>query len=121
VPSSRRYPGCLGRAAAVCEALERGPADGDSGRSNRHRLTHLPLPPFLRTCWVTTSRISLSDNLKPGPVVDGAGMAALWFVIALYNPILTARPWQLERASAKLASRLTYRDQRLKGFAICAL
>ncbi|WP_419730014.1 precorrin-3B C(17)-methyltransferase [Lichenicola sp.] len=48
--------------------------------------------------------LSLSDNLKPWPLVlqrlraaAGAG-----FVIALYNPLSQARPWQLGAALAEL-------------------
>ena len=44
--------------------------------------------------------ISLSDNLKPWEVVTSRLAAALTadFVIALYNPISQARPWQLGKA-----------------------
>jgi precorrin-3B C17-methyltransferase len=52
--------------------------------------------------------LSLSDNLKPWPVVERRLelAATAGFVIALYNPISRARPWQLERAFAQLASVL---------------
>jgi precorrin-3B C17-methyltransferase len=44
--------------------------------------------------------ISLSDNLKPWPLVEQRLLAAAeaGFVIALYNPISKARPWQLGAA-----------------------
>jgi precorrin-3B C17-methyltransferase len=44
--------------------------------------------------------MSLSDNLKPWPVVTARLEAVLRadFVIALYNPISAARPWQLGAA-----------------------
>jgi len=44
--------------------------------------------------------ISLSDNLKPWEVVTQRLQAAAGagFVIALYNPISRARPWQLGAA-----------------------
>lgn len=52
--------------------------------------------------------LSLSDNLKPWPIVlqrleaaAGAG-----FVLALYNPVSRARPWQLGQAFERLASIL---------------
>ncbi len=50
--------------------------------------------------------LSLSDNLKPWDVVVRRLEAALAadFVVALYNPISKARPWQLGEA-LKLAAR----------------
>ena len=44
--------------------------------------------------------ISLSDNLKPWEVVTRRlrGAAEAGFVIALYNPLSAARPWQLGAA-----------------------
>jgi cobalt-precorrin 5A hydrolase/precorrin-3B C17-methyltransferase len=44
--------------------------------------------------------ISLSDVLKPWPVIERriAAAAAADFVIALYNPLSRHRPWQLQRA-----------------------
>jgi precorrin-3B C17-methyltransferase len=52
--------------------------------------------------------VSLSDNLKPWPVVlrrlELAAEAG--FVIALYNPVSTARPWQLGAALDALRARL---------------
>ena len=44
--------------------------------------------------------ISLSDNLKPWELIELRLLAAAGagFVIALYNPISKARPWQLGRA-----------------------
>jgi precorrin-3B C17-methyltransferase len=44
--------------------------------------------------------MSLSDNLKPWGVIEDRLRAAAGagFVIALYNPISKARPWQLGRA-----------------------
>src|SRR5262249_27984820 len=67
--------------------------------------------PASRRCWRVAARVgaplghdfcalSLSDNLKPWPVIerrlDAAAQAG--FVIALYNPISQARPWQLTAA-----------------------
>jgi precorrin-3B C17-methyltransferase len=48
--------------------------------------------------------ISLSDNLKPWPVIAKRLRAAAeaGFVLALYNPASTARPWQLGAAFATL-------------------
>ena len=44
--------------------------------------------------------ISLSDNLKPWELIEQRldAAAAAGFVIALYNPISKARPWQLGQA-----------------------
>lgn len=49
--------------------------------------------------------LSLSDNLKPWDVVVNRLRAALTadFVVALYNPISRARPWQLGAALALAA------------------
>jgi precorrin-3B C17-methyltransferase len=52
--------------------------------------------------------ISLSDNLKPWDLVRQrlTAVAQAGFVIALYNPISRARPWQLGEAFALLADLL---------------
>ena len=52
--------------------------------------------------------ISLSDNLKPWTLVERrlAAAAEAGFVIALYNPISRARPWQLGRAFELLRAHL---------------
>jgi precorrin-3B C17-methyltransferase len=104
-------PGVFGMAAAVCEALERGPAEW--------RQVDIAIIPGVSAMLAVAARvgaplghdfcaISLSDNLKPWPVVEQRLelAAAAGFVIALYNPISRARPWQLERAFAKLGSVL---------------
>ncbi len=52
--------------------------------------------------------ISLSDNLKPWTMIEKRlrFAAEAGFVIALYNPISRARPWQLGRAFALLGAHL---------------
>lgn len=52
--------------------------------------------------------ISLSDNLKPWTLVQTRlrAAAAAGFVIALYNPLSRARPWQLGAAFALLLEAL---------------
>jgi precorrin-3B C17-methyltransferase len=52
--------------------------------------------------------ISLSDNLKPWKVVLErlTAVARAGFVIALYNPISKARPWQLGAAFERLREML---------------
>src|SRR3712207_101326 len=59
------------------------------------RSTLFPYTTLFRSC-----AMSLSDNLKPWDVVEVRLRAALAadFVIALYNPISSARPWQLGAA-----------------------
>ena len=104
-------PGVFGMAAAVCEALERGPA--------QWRQVDVAIVPGISAMLAVAARvgaplghdfcaISLSDNLKPWPVVEQRLelAAKAGFVMALYNPISRARPWQLERAFVKLGSVL---------------
>jgi precorrin-3B C17-methyltransferase len=100
-------PGVFGMAAAVCEAVDRGPA--------AWRDVELTVIPGVTAMLAVAARvgaplghdfcaISLSDNLKPWTVIERRleAAASSGFVIALYNPISRARPWQLERAFAQL-------------------
>jgi precorrin-3B C17-methyltransferase len=100
-------PGVFGMAAAVCEALDRGPA--------AWREVEITVVPGISAMLAVAARVggplghdfcamSLSDNLKPWTVIERRleAAASAGFVIALYNPISRARPWQLERAFAKL-------------------
>lgn len=71
--------------------------------------------------------ISLSDNLKPWPVVQARlrAVATAGFVISLYNPLSQARPWQLGAAFELLrevlpggttvvfATAVTTKDERI--------
>lgn len=104
-------PGVFGMAAAVCEAIDRGPA--------AWREVELTVIPGITAMLAVAARvgaplghdfctISLSDNLKPWTVIERRLEAAATggFVIALYNPISRARPWQLERAFAQLSGFL---------------
>jgi precorrin-3B C17-methyltransferase len=52
--------------------------------------------------------ISLSDNLKPWELVERrlAAAAGAGFVIALYNPVSRARPWQFGNAMEILRRQL---------------
>jgi precorrin-3B C17-methyltransferase len=52
--------------------------------------------------------LSLSDNLKPWETVEARlrAVAGAGFVIALYNPVSRARPWQLGRALEVLREAL---------------
>jgi precorrin-3B C17-methyltransferase len=98
-------------AAAVCEALEHGPP--------AWREVELAIIPGVTSMLAVAARVgaplghdfcalSLSDNLKPWPVVEQRlqAVAAAGLVIALYNPISRARPWQLDRAFEILSLRL---------------
>jgi precorrin-3B C17-methyltransferase len=104
-------PGVFGMAAAVCEALERGPA--------AWRDLDVIVIPGVSAMLAVAARVgaplghdfcalSLSDNLKPWSVVEQRleAAASAGFVIALYNPISRARPWQLERAFERLRGML---------------
>lgn len=96
-------PGVFAMAAAVCEAIDKGPAEWKS--------VELVITPGVTAMLAVAARIgaplghdfcaiSLSDNLKPWEVITRrlrlAAEAGL--VIALYNPISRARPWQLGEA-----------------------
>jgi precorrin-3B C17-methyltransferase len=100
-------PGVFAMAAAVCEQIESGPA--------AWRGLDVEIVPGITAMLAVAARVgaplghdfcalSLSDNLKPWPVVerrlDAAAQAG--FVIALYNPISRARPWQLTAALERL-------------------
>ncbi len=97
-------PGVFAMAAAVFEALDR--ADHD-----RWRNVAVEVSPGVSAMQAAAARagaplghdfcaISLSDNLKPWEVVLRRLRLAAEadFVIALYNPISRARPWQLGAA-----------------------
>lgn len=96
-------PGIFAMAAAVCEAIDAEP--------RRWRDVELSIVPGLTAMLAVAASvgaplghdfcaISLSDNLKPWELIEKrlslAAQAGL--VIALYNPISRARPWQLGRA-----------------------
>ena len=96
-------PGVFAMAAAVCEAIDLGPA--------AWRAIDLVIVPGITAMLAVAARIgaplghdfcaiSLSDNLKPWPVIESRlrAVAEAGFVIALYNPISKARPWQLGTA-----------------------
>jgi precorrin-3B C17-methyltransferase len=104
-------PGVFAMAAAVCEQIEAG---ADAWRS-----LDVMVVPGVTAMLAVAARvgaplghdfcaISLSDNLKPWDVVERRldGAASGGFVIALYNPISRARPWQLGAAFARLRRHL---------------
>ncbi|MGV1792237.1 precorrin-3B C(17)-methyltransferase [Rhizobium sp. A37_96] len=96
-------PGVFAMAAAVCEAIDHGPAEW--------RGVDLVVVPGITAMLAVAARIgaplghdfcaiSLSDNLKPWPLIERRlrTVAEAGLVIALYNPISKARPWQLGKA-----------------------
>nr|WP_316655754.1 precorrin-3B C(17)-methyltransferase [uncultured Gellertiella sp.] len=104
-------PGVFAMAAAVCEAIDAGPAEW--------RDVDLVVTPGVTAMLAVAARIgaplghdfcaiSLSDNLKPWEVITRRLelMAEAGMVIALYNPISKARPWQLGAAFELLRSVL---------------
>ncbi len=96
-------PGVFAMAAAVFEAVEAGPQEW--------RTLEIAVLPGVSAMLAVAARlgaplghdfcaISLSDNLKPWPLVLRrlTAAAGAGFVIALYNPTSRARPWQLGAA-----------------------
>ncbi|MDI9698613.1 precorrin-3B C(17)-methyltransferase [Burkholderia cenocepacia] len=101
-------PGVFAMAAAVLEALDEAL---DEARDPQWAAVDLRVEPGISASLATAAQagaplghdfcaISLSDNLKPWAVIETrlqhAAQADL--VMAFYNPISRARPWQLDRA-----------------------
>ncbi|KQV16400.1 precorrin-3B C17-methyltransferase [Rhizobium sp. Root1203] len=106
-------PGVFAMAAAVCEAIDSGPVEW--------RDIDLVVLPGITAMLAVAARtgaplghdfcaISLSDNLKPWNIIEKRleGAASAGFVIALYNPISKARPWQLGKAFEVLRAHLPH-------------
>ena len=104
-------PGVFAMAAAVCEEIEAGP--------DAWRTLDVAVVPGITAMLAVAARIgaplghdfcalSLSDNLKPWSLVEQRLDAAAdaGFVIALYNPMSRARPWQFGNAMERLRRRL---------------
>jgi precorrin-3B C17-methyltransferase len=104
-------PGVFAMAAAVCERIETGPESW--------RALDVAIIPGVTAMLAVAARIgaplghdfcaiSLSDNLKPWDLVlrrlEAAARAG--FVIALYNPLSRARPWQFSQAIEHLRKHL---------------
>ncbi|KKB12351.1 precorrin-3B C17-methyltransferase [Devosia geojensis] len=105
-------PGVFAMAAAVCEAVEAGPSEW--------RALDIVIVPGVTAMLAVAARVgaplghdfcvmSLSDNLKPWPVITARlkAAAAAGFAIALYNPVSRHRPWQLGEALEILRAILT--------------
>ena len=103
--------GVFAMASAVMEAVETGNAEW--------RWLDIEVVPGISAMFAAAARIgaplghdfcaiSLSDNLKPWDVVAHrlSAAASAGFVIALYNPLSRARPWQLGAALDLLRSLL---------------
>jgi precorrin-3B C17-methyltransferase len=101
-------PGVFAMAAAVLEALEQ--SDDPAWHA-----VELVVLPGISAAQAAAARagaplghdfctISLSDNLKPWAVIERRLDAAAGadFVLALYNPVSKARPWQLDSALSLL-------------------
>ncbi|HTH99748.1 MAG TPA: precorrin-3B C(17)-methyltransferase [Acidisoma sp.] len=104
-------PGVFAMASAVFEAVEQGP--------EAWRTLDIQVIPGISAMFAAAARIgaplgadfaviSLSDNLKPWNLLlfRLAAAAAAGLVLALYNPISRARPWQLRAALKHLGTVL---------------
>ena len=104
-------PGVFAMAAAVCEEIESGPAGW--------RALDVTIVPGITAMLAVAARIgaplghdfcalSLSDNLKPWELIERRldAAAGAGFVLALYNPVSRARPWQFAAAIERLRRHL---------------
>jgi precorrin-3B C17-methyltransferase len=104
-------PGVFAMAAAVFEAVDAGDPSW--------RELDIRVQPGISAMFAAAARIgaplghdfcaiNLSDNLKPWDLVERRLRLAAQadFVIALYNPLSKARPWQLGRAFELLREEL---------------
>jgi precorrin-3B C17-methyltransferase len=104
-------PGVFAMAAAICEQIATGP--------DAWRALDVVFVPGVTAMLAVAARVgaplghdfcalSLSDNLKPWPLIerrlDAAAQAG--FAIALYNPVSRARPWQFTGAVERLRRHL---------------
>jgi precorrin-3B C17-methyltransferase len=116
-------PGVFAMAASVCEAIETGP--------EAWRALDLAVVPGITAMLAVAARagaplghdfcaVSLSDNLKPWELVERRldAAASAGFVIALYNPVSRARPWQLAKALALLGRHLPHATPVIFGRAV---
>jgi len=96
-------PGVFAMAAAVCAEIEAGPP--------AWRELDIAIVPGITAMLAVAARVgaplghdfcalSLSDNLKPWELIERRLEAAVraGFVVAIYNPVSRARPWQLGAA-----------------------
>jgi len=104
-------PGVFAMAAAICEQIEAGP--------QAWRALDVSVVPGITAMLAVAAGVgaplghdfcalSLSDNLKPWDLIERRldAAATAGFVIALYNAISSARPWQLGAAFERLRRHL---------------
>ena len=104
-------PGVFAMAAAICEAIEAGPP--------AWRALDVTIVPGISAMLAVAAcagaplghdfcALSLSDNLKSWDIIERRLDAAAdaGFVIAFYNPVSRARPWQLASAFERLRRHL---------------
>jgi precorrin-3B C17-methyltransferase len=104
-------PGVFAMAAAMCAEIETGP--------EAWRALDLVILPGVTAMLAVAARVgaplghdfcalSLSDNLKPWELIERRldAAASAGFVLALYNPVSRARPWQLGTALERLRRHL---------------
>ena len=104
-------PGVFAMAAAICEAIETGPPPW--------RTLDVTIVPGISAMLAVAARagaplghdfcaLSLSDNLKSWELIERRldAAASAGFVIAFYNPVSRARPWQLASAFDRLRRHL---------------
>lgn len=104
-------PGVFAMAASVCEEIEQGP--------EAWRALDIAMLPGITAMLAVAAKagaplghdfcaISLSDNLKPWSLIERRldAAASCGFVIAFYNPVSKARPWQLGEAFLRLKRHL---------------
>lgn len=104
-------PGVFAMAASVLEAIATGP--------EAWRALDIAVVPGITAMLAVAARagaplghdfcaLSLSDNLKPWELIERRldAAASAGFVIALYNPVSRARPWQLSKAFTLLSRHL---------------
>lgn len=100
-------PGVFAMAAAVCEVIDSG--------AEAVCAIDLTIIPGVTAMLALAARVgaplghdfctlSLSDNLKPWSLIERRlnAAAGAGFVLALYNPVSRARPWQLGAAFRRL-------------------
>jgi len=104
-------PGVFAMAAAVCAEIEAGPPVW--------RELDVAIVPGITAMLAVAARVgaplghdfcalSLSDNLKPWELIEQRleAAAGAGFVVAIYNPVSRARPWQLGAAFDRVSRLL---------------
>ena len=104
-------PGVFAMAAAICAEIEAGPP--------AWRALDIAVVPGITAMLAVAARVgaplghdfcalSLSDNLKPWKLIERRleAAASAGFVIAIYNPVSRARPWQLGAALDRVGKLL---------------